>query len=782
MIGFDLKSLLERARSARLVRVLGFYLVVSWAVLQAIDLLASQFAMPRWFFPVALGLLVVGLPFVLTTAAIQGMVRSDPCPSDDEEAPAVTSMSVADSLQRWLTWRRAVLGGVLVFAALGSLGASVVYLRNQGEELAPDAVAVMPFHVVGNDVDLWSEGLVDLLSTALNATGEFHASDPRAVLNRWHAVSDPDELPEPLKSAGVAGKLGAGRVILGSMIYMGPGRVRLAADLYSVRWVHKETSAQVEGSEDQITALIDELTLELLRAMWRGEDVPEVQISALTTSSIPALRAYLEGERAFRRSQFGDAQKAFTQAIEADSTFAIAYFRLAQTYGWFLGLGASEVPSYLAAAERHSGGLSARDSLLVRGWKLADVDGSLEAILLFRRLVARYPDDLEAWHGLGDALFHMGAQAGEPLTAAVGPLLRTLEIDPTFAPALIHLIETAYLEGDASRARAWTDQYLELDSTSLYAQAFSLLTALSFGPPEDSARARVAMDTASAELLNWMLGRLRGSGANFAVYETVSLEAADERHPAEARAMAYWVLAVAHLRHGRARSAVDYFERSLTLGGAEYEGGVYNIMATARELGVTVDTASERLMRRLGDKRGRPYSAMTVSAIQNGSLTEAEAMVAWMEANADSMEAKGNAPLARSLRGEAWTLRGRIAAAHDSIDTAVASLRQGLSMINATWARSRDLDRYWLAHLIQDRGGEDEAIVIYGSLYWNPWAEALGYLHRAELHERRDETEEAAGYYARFIRLWNDADPHLQPQVEAARRALHQLRSERGVG
>jgi CO/xanthine dehydrogenase Mo-binding subunit len=108
--------------------------------------------------------------------------------------------------------------------------------------------------------------------------------------------------------------------------------------------------------------------------------------------------------------------------------------RLAQTYGWFMGLGASEIPQHLAAAERYSRGLPRRDSLLIRGSKLAEVDGDMDAIPLFEDLVARYADDVEAWHGLGDALFHMGAQANRPITAAIGPLERTLALDPTTRP------------------------------------------------------------------------------------------------------------------------------------------------------------------------------------------------------------------------------------------------------------------------------------------------------------------------------------------------------------
>ena len=193
------------------------------------------------------------------------------------------------------------------------------------------------------------EGLVDLLGTALDATGQFRSSDPRAELNRWHKTANAEELPEPAKAAGVARSLGAGRMILGSLIRTAPNSVRLAADLYSVRWLRKEATAVIEGPENEMTTLVDRLTIDLLRSVWQGDSMPDVRVSAMTTSSIPALRAYLEGEQAFRALQFSEAQAAYTRAIEQDSTFAIAYYRLAQTYGWFMGLVAPEVPRYLSA-------------------------------------------------------------------------------------------------------------------------------------------------------------------------------------------------------------------------------------------------------------------------------------------------------------------------------------------------------------------------------------------------------------------------------------------------
>jgi tetratricopeptide (TPR) repeat protein len=779
MTGPNLKHLVERARSWYLARVVGVYVLASSAVLQGIDLLESQFGLPSWIFPASLILLLIGLPLVIATAVLQRRV-SAAAGSGADAAGGPTSESAAQGFSRLLTWRLAILGGVLAFLVLGSIGASLVWLRNRGTELSPDAVAVLPFHVVGTDEDLWREGLVDLLGTALDATGELRSSDPRAVLNRWHrTTTNAQELPEPANAAEVARSLGAGRMILGSLIRIAPNSVRLAADLYSVRWLRKEATAVVEGAEDEMTALVDRLTIDLLRSVWEGDSIPDVRVSAMTTSSIPALRAYLEGEQAFRQLRFADAQAAYTRAIEQDSTFAIAHYRLAQTFGWFVGLVAPEVPRYLAAAQRHSDGLSARDSLLIRAWKLADVDGDLDAIPIFENLVARYADDLEAWHGLGDALFHMGSQANRPITAAVEPLERTLALDSAFAPSLIHLIEIAYMLDDAERGRRWTEHFLALDSSSVYAQSFRLLTPLQFGPSRDSARADAALDTVNAELLHWMIARLRGSGSNLPLFERVTLELADSRFPNDERAMGYYHLAEAQLRYGRVAIAVDLLRQVSLLSDGEMNVPALRMIARAREVGIAVDTASYSLIERLAATVDHPVPALAVLSVREGQPDAvAEAAVEWLEGGADEYKQQGRPEFGESVRGQALTLQGRIAAANDSAEAAISLLRRGLEMMNATWGRVRDLDRYWLASLLQENGGEEEALAIFGSLYWHPWVEPLGLYQRAQLHEHRGEFDQAARYYARFLELWDQADPHLQPRVEAARLALQRLRGE----
>ncbi len=66
-----LRQLIHEIHRRSLWQVLGIYVVASWAVLGDVDTLGGAVGLPDWFLPVALALLVVGLPIVLDTAFVQ---------------------------------------------------------------------------------------------------------------------------------------------------------------------------------------------------------------------------------------------------------------------------------------------------------------------------------------------------------------------------------------------------------------------------------------------------------------------------------------------------------------------------------------------------------------------------------------------------------------------------------------------------------------------------------------------------------------------------------------
>jgi tRNA A-37 threonylcarbamoyl transferase component Bud32/tetratricopeptide (TPR) repeat protein len=765
----SLAGLVRRVGWRRLGRTLAVYLVASLAVLQGVTFLMNQFGLPHWFLLAGVVLLLMGLPIILTTALITAAGVS---------LQGTTASGAAmpwRASRRWFTWRRAILGGLAAFAALATVGSSLVWSRNRGVELEPDVVAVLPFRLVGSDIGLWREGLVDLLSTALDGTGRLRASDPRAVMNAWRKkLGDEGELPEPDVAAEVPKVLKAGLMIQGSVVSTGPGEVRVTADLYNVRWLRKEGSVVVDGPEGDMASLVDRLSVDLLKSIWRTEEIPEIRVSSVTTSSVPALRAYLEGEQYFRRSEFVQAREAFTRAIEIDSTFAIAAHRLSIAYGWSAGSYAEEHLRYAALAARHLSGLPVRDSLLILGHKLVDFDGDLDVIPIYQRLTSSYPDDFEAWDGEGEAYWHLGAQAGYGPKDVVDALAHGYAVDSTMAPSLIHLVQSANAVGDSTLVREWTARYLAIDSTSPQARAFRLAAALRFGPPTDAAAAAAALATVDRQVLGEMGSSFAYSGVTGLPYfERVFRAASDPRFPYGFRASALRQLGEQYLRHGQVARWLEEDRQAATVLGRETD---LFVVTMARIAGVAQDSASVARFERLARQASYPDQAPNLAFLyaKEGRDAEAHRGVEQFDHWADSLMAEGDTVRARTDRGLALALRGHIAAAHDSAEAAIDYLRRGLRMIRAQQS-TRDVHRYLLATLLEGRGDETEALRTYESLFWSPWLEALGYERAGQLHERRGESQAAVGDYERFLALWEDADPQLQPQVEQARAALRRL-------
>src|SRR6185312_12864246 len=62
-------------------------------------------------------------------------------------------------------------------------------------------------------------------------------------------------------------------------------------------WFRARLCASVTNSPDSIVALTDSVTHKLLRQVWQRGEAPTPSLeAALETRSVPALRAFLEGE------------------------------------------------------------------------------------------------------------------------------------------------------------------------------------------------------------------------------------------------------------------------------------------------------------------------------------------------------------------------------------------------------------------------------------------------------------------------------------------------------
>jgi hypothetical protein len=125
-------------------QVLVLYMGASWGVLEVVDVLKDNMGLPDWVFPFAVVLLLIGLPIMLGTAAIQarfaaqgGQPYGDDTPMTSQEAaPAagVEADSAAADLEvhHIFTWKRALLGGAAAFVLLAIVTTGFMFMRNRG--------------------------------------------------------------------------------------------------------------------------------------------------------------------------------------------------------------------------------------------------------------------------------------------------------------------------------------------------------------------------------------------------------------------------------------------------------------------------------------------------------------------------------------------------------------------------------------------------------------------------------------------------------------------------
>jgi serine/threonine-protein kinase len=322
---------------------------------------------------------------------------------------------------------RRTVGAVLLLVAAAAV-AWLIRPRRLPPPL-PGQLAVLPFSVTGTGSFAYlAQGMVDLLSRNLNGVEALVTVDPGRVISA--AGRDLPAQLDAARARDIARRLGAGQYILGSVVPAG-GQLRIQAQLYRQDSAASPVAqATVEGDSTRLFALVDQLTAQLLAARGQGQGSRLAQTAALTTRSLPALKAYLEAERNLRAARYDSAIAGFQRAVEADSDFALAHYRLAAAAMWVgrMGLIGPAVDRALALNQR----LSDRDRRLLSAFADLVRGAPDRAERQYREFLEAYPDDLEAEFQLGNLLYTYNAARGRSPAEAGEYYTRVLQVDPKF--------------------------------------------------------------------------------------------------------------------------------------------------------------------------------------------------------------------------------------------------------------------------------------------------------------------------------------------------------------
>jgi len=656
----------------------------------------------------------------------------------------------------------------LVLAA----GAAALLLRPR-EPLAldPDLIAVAPFEVLAPNLELWHEGLVDVLSRHLDGAGPLRTVSPTVVVRHWTGRAD------PASAADLGRKTGARVVVFGSMVAAGQDSVRLTATVYDVASDRTLAEIEMRDAAARMDRLGDSLSVGLLRELGRTRPIGAARLTSLGSTSFPAIKAFLRAEQFYRHAIWDSALVYAQRAVAIDSNFTLALRRIPLALWW--STSDTSWASYELRAGARNHGLAPRESLLVMAdslWGAID-EGDASKWPLMRRLrstldeaVHRYPDDPEAWYlwaEMADQNYTPAATTAKQILAAYQ---RAIELDSAFAPPYLPAVEIALRVEDTGLARRYVAAERALGPAPYVATGLFVLDKL-LNPQTPAADVTRMLDTVSGDALFEAFFHLRRwpDSAETDLRLARLLALPRRGYQAQDSSLGSWLVPVGLAYRGHVREAYRALAGTLV--------GVRDpvLLSELALVGVLPHDSAAGIFgrwRRANDPAAATALGWWAATGDTGSIRD-------LARRAESAGAGARKAIDRDFwRYVAASCRVyRALALHDTTDAlaAFASMPDSL-------CPDCVLDVLRKAQLLALRGRDREAAELLDREPHNtgpvPLATVFWPLERGRVDERLGRKDDAVVAYRFVADVWRNADPELQPYVAEARAALKRLGGE----
>jgi tetratricopeptide (TPR) repeat protein len=512
----------------------------------------------------------------------------------------------------------------------------------------------------------------------------------------------------------------------------------------------------------------------------RGSELAEV--------SPEAVLEFLQGEDAFARDAWLTAERHYARALELDSTFLLAAWRLANARRWMPLRREPPFPrDFLSLFHARAQTLSEVDRRLIEA-QFAPSGPPRFAQYEEARRIGR--GDAYAMLLYGDELFHRGPLAGRPLTEAVAMLDSATTADPTLAPAWEHLAWALIRLGRREPAARALERLARVagraEESEIYLPDFLRVAfAARFDPSAPAGGAALLQSPAA-------LGLAARGALAFDLPEherqfgraLATLEGAEPRQ----RASGHVAQGVALVALGRPTAALAQFDSAGELfpspAEARLQAAEWRVIPRALGLpGFPADEADRgrTTLAAAADQLGagpRAAWALTLDALARGDT----AATARWERTVAGREAAGG-PLGLLLAAMAEAARGgpdsalRLSEPALAVDSAGSApdpfFRAALHLLRGTWqaasGHTPDADRSWVWYENTDAVGWPEAEAQPAEVDWALGSEARG--RRATLAFEQGRRAEGCALAGRLLAVWARPEPEVAAAAGRLRRA-----------
>ncbi|MEO8445825.1 MAG: tetratricopeptide repeat protein, partial [Gammaproteobacteria bacterium] len=695
--------------------------------------------------------------------------------------------------------------GLILALGIGAIAVATGLLLREPSQpaaaISQSAVAVLPFTVRGNDSLQLGEGMVTLLSTKLDGAGDLRTVDARALLS--YLEREPVGTMNVEEARKVAGRFSAGMFVLGDVVILG-NHVQLSAGVYDRDKHGVMQQASVEGSIDTVFGLVDALAAKLLAERSGPSGAGLDRVASVTTASLPAFKAYLDGERNMRTGNFDRAALDYQRAVAADSGFALAWYRLGTAALWLVQ--DDLITSSLGRAEALSAHLPERIRLLLQAIQAARAGNFVRAEQLYRTITGASPDDVEAWLQLGELLFHDAPLNGRDFRDSREPWRRVMALEPDNIIPLVHLARVEAADRDTAALTSLVSQISAIrarsgqDSSGARVEELEMAMLRAAAVHDTDAITRLLGDLGRTSeltqtLTSWDVAMMGGDLGT--AYQIAGLLRAPSRS-GFAQALGCRIRSSMLLGMGKRKAADQELDQCLPLDPGlivafrAYYAALPMPPAPAGRLDKertaldsvrqpTVDPTPENSTFITVHTGGYQQVRMYLEGLY-GALADDTAQANRAAALLPTLPGSAMAQAAEGILSDG--IRAEVAYRQQRWDDALRLLNKSRVAPNYLIAGSSPFfsgsrERFRLADLLARAGQNDEAIRWYSSfdnlsMFDTPLL-APSLLRKAEIYQRQGKKPEAIKAYQRFVELWRDADAELQPWVTQARERIQAL-------
>jgi len=572
----------------------------------------------------------------------------------------------------------------------------------------------------------------------------------------------------------VATKANAKWMLLGNILQVEP-EIILTSQLVDVGSGKVAASQRITGEAgEKIFSMVDKLTVEVKKDLSLpavAQKEPDPSVADVTTHSPEAYRYYLEGLDYNNKYCFKEAKESFKKALEYDSTFAMAYFRL-----WEL-TGIDEGKGMLAKAVEYSDKASQKEKHYIKAAEAFESGGWAKYIKELHKLVERYPDEKEAFLELGayysdSRLFEQG----------IHYLNKALEIDPLYKLAYNSLAYTYNYMGDFEKSIWAINKYISLapDEANPYESRGDIYAR--FGKIDQAIESYKKAEEIKPGFSTLVLGHMYLFKREYAKAESCYTELASSSEKRR-RSLGRLYLAFIPIYQGKFDEALTVLDNGIAADKMEQAGE--ELVEFKHELKADIYYEKKDLNRALKESemvienylKDYPHLVIYERAdyamflAENNEFEKAEEVA---EALRKDIEEKDPPEMS-----DYWWTVGCIEFARGNYETSVANFEKAAQ-------RSQGFGFLYplaRAYLESGRLGEavaelEKALSAYSrGRVWNAiWAVKAHYL-LGLTYEKSGWNKKAVEQYEEFLEIWKDADPGI-PEIEDAKERLKKLRVE----